>query len=114
MAYGDREAHDTAVARGIARPPVLYLTCLLLGFFLDRLAPLPLILAEIPVIRWAVGGGLVLIGVAILAAGIRNFSRAATPVPPTSLSARWSQVASTAGAAIRCTSACFSSMPASA
>ena len=30
---------------------------------------------------WAVGGCLVLIGVALLAAGIRNFSRAATPVP---------------------------------
>jgi protein-S-isoprenylcysteine O-methyltransferase Ste14 len=75
------QAHDTAVARGIARPPVLYLTCLLLGFLLDRLLPLPLVLAEIPVIGWAVGGGLILIGVAILAAGIRSFSRAATPVP---------------------------------
>jgi protein-S-isoprenylcysteine O-methyltransferase Ste14 len=28
-----------------------------------------------------VGGGLILIGVAIVAAGVRNFSRAATPVP---------------------------------
>ena len=27
------------------------------------------------------GGGLILIGVAIVAAGVRNFSRAATPVP---------------------------------
>ena len=30
---------------------------------------------------WVLGGCLVLIGVALLAAGIRNFSRAATPVP---------------------------------
>jgi protein-S-isoprenylcysteine O-methyltransferase Ste14 len=68
------------VARGIARPPVLYLACLLLGLSLDRLLPLPFTFPEIPVIRWA-GGGLILIGVAIVAAGVRNFSRAATPVP---------------------------------
>ena len=75
------QAHDTAVARGIARPPILYLACLLLGFVLERSLPLPLVLPEIPMIRWVVGGGLILIGVAILAAGIRNFARAATPVP---------------------------------
>jgi hypothetical protein len=32
-------------------------------------------------VRWAAGGGLILLGVAIMAAGIRNFSRASTPVP---------------------------------
>ena len=32
-------------------------------------------------VRWTAGGGLILIGVAIVAAGVRNFSRAATPVP---------------------------------
>jgi len=69
------------VARVIARPPFLYLTCLLLGLSLDRLLPLPLILPEVALIRWAVGGALILIGVAIMAAGVRNFSRAATPVP---------------------------------
>jgi protein-S-isoprenylcysteine O-methyltransferase Ste14 len=31
--------------------------------------------------QWTVGGGLILIGVAIVATGVRNFSRAATPVP---------------------------------
>ena len=31
--------------------------------------------------QWTVGGGLILIGVAIVAAGVGNFSRAATPVP---------------------------------
>jgi protein-S-isoprenylcysteine O-methyltransferase Ste14 len=81
MGYAGQQADDTAVARVIARPPVLYLTCLLLGLSLDRLLPLPLTLPEIPVIRWAVGGGLILIGVVIVAAGVRNFSRAATPVP---------------------------------
>lgn len=81
MGSAGQQADDTAVARGIARPPVLYLACLILGLSLDRLLPLPLILPETALIRWALGGGLILIGVAILAAGIRNFSRAATPVP---------------------------------
>jgi protein-S-isoprenylcysteine O-methyltransferase Ste14 len=31
--------------------------------------------------QWTAGGGLILIGVAIMVAGARNFSRAATPVP---------------------------------
>jgi protein-S-isoprenylcysteine O-methyltransferase Ste14 len=30
---------------------------------------------------WTAGGGLILVGVAIVAAAVRNFSRAATPVP---------------------------------
>ena len=81
MSSPGQQADDTAVARVIARPPFLYLTCLLLGLSLDRLLSLPLILPEIALIRWAVGGGLILIGVAIMAAGVRNFSRAATPVP---------------------------------
>jgi protein-S-isoprenylcysteine O-methyltransferase Ste14 len=81
MGSAGQQADDTAVARVIARPPFLYLTCLLLGLSLDRLLPLPLILPEVPLIRWAGGGGLILISVAIVAAGVRNFSRAATPVP---------------------------------
>jgi protein-S-isoprenylcysteine O-methyltransferase Ste14 len=81
MGPAGQQADDTAVARGIARPPVLYLACLLLGLALDRVLPLPLILPEAALIRWTVGGGLILIGAAILAAGVRNFSRAATPVP---------------------------------
>jgi protein-S-isoprenylcysteine O-methyltransferase Ste14 len=81
MGSAGQQADDTAVARVIARPPFLYLTCLLLGLSLDRLLPLPLILPEVALIRWAVGGGLILIGVAIVAAGVRNFFRAATPVP---------------------------------
>jgi len=72
---------DTAVASGIRRPPLLYLACLVLGFALDRLLPLPLSYSEA---RWicSIGGGaLILAGVAIMAVGARNFSRAGTPVP---------------------------------
>jgi protein-S-isoprenylcysteine O-methyltransferase Ste14 len=69
------------VTRVIERPPFLYLACLLLGLAVDRVLPLPLVLPEAALVRWSVGGGLILIGVAIFAAGVRNFSRAATPVP---------------------------------
>jgi protein-S-isoprenylcysteine O-methyltransferase Ste14 len=81
MGPPDRQASDTAVAGVIARPPLLYLACLVLGFALDRLLPLQSTLAEVALIRWTAGGGLIAIGVAVMAAGIRNFSRAATPVP---------------------------------
>jgi protein-S-isoprenylcysteine O-methyltransferase Ste14 len=81
MGPASQQASDPAVAGVIARPPLLYLACLLLGLALDRMLPLPLILPEAALIRWTVGGGLILIGVAIVAAGVRNFSRAATPVP---------------------------------
>jgi protein-S-isoprenylcysteine O-methyltransferase Ste14 len=81
MGPAGQQADDIAVARGIARPPLLYLACLLLGLALDRVLPLPFIVPEAALVRWAVGGGLSLIGVAIAAAGVRNFSRAATPVP---------------------------------
>jgi protein-S-isoprenylcysteine O-methyltransferase Ste14 len=63
------------------RPPLLYLACLVLGFALDRLLPLPLPHAELPAVGWTAGGALIAIGVAIMATGIRNFSRADTPVP---------------------------------
>lgn len=102
MSPASQQASDTAVAGRFTRPPFLYLACLVLGFALDRLLPLPLTPPEVTLICWTAGGGLILIGVAIMAAGIRNFSRAATPVPYT------------AGAAIRSTSACVYSMPASA
>jgi protein-S-isoprenylcysteine O-methyltransferase Ste14 len=76
-----QQASDTAVAGAITRPPFLYLACLVLGVALDHLLPLPLPFSEVPLIRWTAGGGLVVVGLAIMAAGVRNFSRAATPVP---------------------------------
>jgi protein-S-isoprenylcysteine O-methyltransferase Ste14 len=60
---------------------LLYLACLVLGFALDRLLPLPLAYPELTSMGWAAGGALIAIGVAMMAAGIRNFSRADTPVP---------------------------------
>ena len=81
MSPPSQQARDTATAGVVARPPLLYLTGLLLGLALDHVLPLPLALPEAAVGRWTAGGGLILIGLAIAGAGVRNFSRAATPVP---------------------------------
>ena len=71
---------DTGTAGVIARPPLLFLAALLLGFVLDRLLRLPSPVPGIDLIHWIIGGSLILIGLALAAAGIRNFSRAGTPV----------------------------------
>jgi len=71
----------TETAGVIARPPLLFLAALLLGLVLDRLLPLPLRFPGIDLAHWVAGGSLILIGLALAAAGIRNFSRASTPVP---------------------------------
>lgn len=76
-----QQAGDAAVAGGMARPPFLYLGCLVVGFALDRALPLPVAFPEAALMSWMAGGAMVLIGFAIVAAGARNFSRAATPVP---------------------------------
>jgi protein-S-isoprenylcysteine O-methyltransferase Ste14 len=81
MGSAGQQASDTAVAGGFARPPFLYLACLVLGFALDRLLPLPLTFPEVTSVRWTAGGGLIAVGLAIMAAAIRNFTRAGTPVP---------------------------------
>jgi protein-S-isoprenylcysteine O-methyltransferase Ste14 len=80
MSVRSQPARDAATAGVMTRPPFLYLACLIVGLTLDRLLPLPLTVAETARGRWA-GGGPILIGIAIVAAGIRNFARAATPVP---------------------------------
>ena len=71
---------DTGTAGVIARPPLLYLAALLIGFVLDRLLRLPFPVPGVDPVHWIVGGSLILTGVAFAAAGIRNFSRAGTPV----------------------------------
>ena len=70
---------DGGTAGVVARPPLLFLGALALGFVLDRLLPLPV--PDIGPVRWIVSGVLIAAGLAIFAAGIRNFSRASTPVP---------------------------------
>jgi protein-S-isoprenylcysteine O-methyltransferase Ste14 len=65
------------------RPPLLFLACLILGLVLDHVLPFPFALPETGLAHWTAGGGLIVLGVAIFAAGVCNFSRAATPVPST-------------------------------
>jgi len=80
----DSAAHDKGdfgTAEVIARPPRLFLAALLLGLALDRLLPLRLGTHEGGPAHWIAGGFLVVIGLALATAGIRNFGSAATPVP---------------------------------
>ena len=81
MNFANRQPSDVATPGIIMRPPRLYLVCLLLGLALDRALPLPLDLPGTALMQRIAGVGLILIGGAIFAAGVRNFSRAGTPVP---------------------------------
>jgi protein-S-isoprenylcysteine O-methyltransferase Ste14 len=75
---------DTGTAGVIARPPFLFLAALLLGFVADHLLTLPFPISRTGQVHWisaAIAVCLILIGAALVAAGIRNFSRAGTPVP---------------------------------
>ena len=76
-----QQVADSGTAGVIARPPLLFLAALLLGLATDRLLPLPFAVADADLVRWIIAGSLIGIGLALAAAGIRNFSRAATPVP---------------------------------
>lgn len=71
--------NDPETAGVIARPPLLFLAALLLGLLADLL--LPFALPEVDHAHWILGGCAIALGVALVAAGIANFSRAATPVP---------------------------------
>jgi protein-S-isoprenylcysteine O-methyltransferase Ste14 len=76
-----QQVNDTETAGVIARPPLLFLAGLLLGFASDRLLPWPFAIPGTGLVHWLTGGAMILVGLALAAAGIRNFSRAATPVP---------------------------------
>jgi protein-S-isoprenylcysteine O-methyltransferase Ste14 len=73
--------NDLGTAGVIARPPFLFLAALLLGLASDYLLPWPFAVAKADLAHWITAGSLILSGLALAAAGIRNFSRAATPVP---------------------------------
>lgn len=78
----DRQrASEAGTAGVIARPPLLFLGALALGLVVDRLLPLRFAVPGGDLVHSITGGSLILIGVALFAAGIRNFSRSATPVP---------------------------------
>jgi len=80
MEPAGQQVTDTGTAGVIARPPLLFLAALLIGFVLDRLLRLPFPVPGIVQVHWIIGSSLILIGLALAVAGIRNFSRAGTPV----------------------------------
>jgi protein-S-isoprenylcysteine O-methyltransferase Ste14 len=81
MDSAGQQVTDTGTAGVIARPPLLFLAALLVGFVLDSLLPLPFPLASIELVHWIIAGSLILAGLALFAAGVRNFLRAGTPLP---------------------------------
>jgi protein-S-isoprenylcysteine O-methyltransferase Ste14 len=76
-----QQVNDTGTAGVIVRPPLLFLAALLLGLASDRLLPWPFAIPGTDLVHWLTGGSMILVGLALAGAGIRNFSRAATPVP---------------------------------
>jgi protein-S-isoprenylcysteine O-methyltransferase Ste14 len=75
------QANETGTAGVIARPPLLFAVALLLGLTSDRLLPWPFAVPGSDLVRGMTAGSMILVGLVLAAAGIRNFSRAATPVP---------------------------------
>jgi protein-S-isoprenylcysteine O-methyltransferase Ste14 len=60
---------------------LLFAAALLLGLASDRLLPWPSAVPGSGLVPRLTGGSMILVGLALAAAGIRNFSRAGTPVP---------------------------------
>lgn len=84
MSSPSQQLGDSATAGIKVRPPLLFLAALLLGFVLDHLLPLPIPIPGtglIHSISAIIAGFLILVGIAVFAASIRNFTRADTPVP---------------------------------
>jgi protein-S-isoprenylcysteine O-methyltransferase Ste14 len=75
------QVNGTGTSGVIARPPLLFVGAFLLGLGLEHLLPLAFVVPADAPVFWTIGACLILIGVALMAAGIRNFVRAATPVP---------------------------------
>jgi protein-S-isoprenylcysteine O-methyltransferase Ste14 len=82
MDTAGQQMNDTGTAGVIARPPLLFLAALLLGFVLDHLTSFPRAVPRTEP-HAIIAGFLILIGVTVFGGGIRNFSNAATPVQGT-------------------------------
>jgi protein-S-isoprenylcysteine O-methyltransferase Ste14 len=82
MSSAHQQPSDAATGGVKLRPPLLFIAALLLGFALDHPLPLPV---AVPrggdLVHRMIPSALILIGIALTAAGIRNFARAGTPVP---------------------------------
>ena len=86
MSSISQQGRDTEIAGVVARPPLMFLAALLLGFALDHVVRLPFPVPRTGLVHWisAINAAvLILIGIAAFAGGIRNFSGAGTPVQGT-------------------------------
>jgi protein-S-isoprenylcysteine O-methyltransferase Ste14 len=64
----------------IAPPPIIALAAILAGAAMEQLAPLGLLAAFASAVRWLIAGPLIVLGFALIAVSIRDFSRAGTAV----------------------------------
>ena len=76
-----RQVNGSETAGVVGRPIRLFPAAALVGLALDRLLPLPFAVPGANWVPWTAGGALILIGLLLFVAGVRNFSRAATPLP---------------------------------
>jgi protein-S-isoprenylcysteine O-methyltransferase Ste14 len=86
MSSDSPQGGDTETARTVTGPPFLFLAALVLGFVSDHLWRLPFPISKVGQAHWisaAVAGLLILMGIAVFAAAIRDLSRAGTPVQGT-------------------------------
>ncbi len=75
---------DTETAGVIGRPILIFLTTFPLGLALDHLLPLVRLIPGIGLVHWIsalIAVCVILIGIGVIVAGIRNLRRAGTPVP---------------------------------
>jgi protein-S-isoprenylcysteine O-methyltransferase Ste14 len=79
MARAETQSDSRDIAHVIAPPPLIYLAGLAVGFALDLVLPE----ASLPgVVRWGLGGLLLVAGVGLLGWWVASFRRADTPMPP--------------------------------
>jgi len=76
-----QQVNGSGTAGVVGRPILFFPAAIPVGLALDRLLPLPFAIPEVDGVPWIVAGSLILIGLVLFAAGVRNFSRAATPLP---------------------------------
>lgn len=77
---------ETETARTVTGPPFLFLAALVLGFASDHLWRLPFPISRVGQVHWisaAFASVLILAGIAVFAAAIRDLSHAGTPVQGT-------------------------------
>ncbi len=73
---------ERSTAPILAPPPLVFLIALVVGLALDWLLPLDLLSTVPTALRYAVGGTLLLLALALAQPGKRAFRRAGTPVLP--------------------------------